>query len=63
MASRPTQRTAKKRPKADPVREAADYGIDIAQLRDNLALTPAERMRRHDIALTTAETLRKARRP
>lgn len=45
----------------DPLREAAEYGIDVAMLRDNLALTVAERLRRHDIALTTVEMLRKAR--
>jgi len=38
------------------------YGIDIAQLRDNLALTVAERLRRHQIALNTVEKLRKAKR-
>jgi hypothetical protein len=62
MKAKAKQRTGGKRPEQDPVREAADCGIDIAQLRDNLGLTPAERMRRHDIALNTAEMLRKARR-
>ena len=47
---------------ADPVREAAEYGIDIAMLRDNLALPVAERLRRHDIALATVEWLQKAKR-
>ena len=47
---------------ADPVREAAEYGIDIAMLRDNLALPIAERMRRYDIALATVEMLQKAKR-
>jgi len=61
MTVKPGHRAGRKRREPDPVREAADYGIDIAQLRDNLALTPAERMRRHDVALTTAEMLRKAR--
>ena len=54
---------AKKRVEAiGPVQAAAAYGIDIAQLRDNLALTVAERLRRHQIALNTVEKLRKARR-
>ena len=44
----------------DPVRAAADYGIDVAQLRDNLALPVAERLRRHQIALNTVEKLQKA---
>jgi hypothetical protein len=30
-------------------------------LRANLALTPAERLRRHQIALNTAEMLQKAK--
>jgi hypothetical protein len=45
----------------DAVREAIEYGVDISLLRANLALTPAERLRRHQIALNTAETLREAR--
>lgn len=47
----------------DPVRAATEYGIDVSQLRDNLALTVAERLRRHQIALDTAEMLRKAKQP
>ena len=46
----------------DAVQEAIGHGIDISMLRDNLARTPAERLRRHDIALRTVEMLRKARR-
>ncbi len=46
----------------DPIQAAADYGIDITQLRDNLALTVAERLRRHQIALNTVEMLQKAKR-
>jgi len=46
----------------DAIEVAADYGIDVAQLRDNLALTVAERLRRHQIALNTVEKLRKATR-
>ena len=45
----------------DAVQEAIDYGIDVAAIRDNLALTPAERLRRHQIALNTVEMLQKAR--
>ena len=47
---------------SDAIREAAEYGIDISMLLANLALTPAERLRRHQIALNTAEMLRKAKR-
>ena len=51
-------------PEADnPIQEAIEYGIDVAQLRDNLALSVAERLRRHQITLNTVEMLRKARRP
>ena len=46
----------------DQVHKAVEYGIDISMLRDNLARTVAERMRRHEIALATVEMLRKARR-
>lgn len=46
----------------DAIAAAAEYGIDVAQLRDNLAMTVAERLRRHQIALNTVEKLRKATR-
>jgi hypothetical protein len=45
----------------DPIQAASDYGIDVSMLADNLKRTPAERIRRHQIALNTAEKLRKAR--
>ncbi len=63
MAEEQGQRTRKKPPKPrDAVQEAVEYGIDVAALRDNLALTPAERLRRHEIALHTMEMLQKAKR-
>jgi len=46
----------------DAVQAAAAYGIDVGQLRDNLALSVAERLRRHQIALNTVEKLQKAKR-
>jgi hypothetical protein len=46
----------------DPIQAAAEYGIDVSQLRDNLALTVAERLRRHQMALDTVEMLQKAKR-
>jgi hypothetical protein len=49
------------RQRKDPIRAAADYGIDIPMLFANLARTPAERIRRHQIALETFRTLRKAK--
>jgi len=49
-----------KRQKPDPIQAAIDYGIDINALIDNLKRTPEERIRRHQIALNTANQLRKA---
>jgi len=49
------------KPQKDPIRAAADYGIDISMLMANLARTPAERIRRHQIALETFRALRKAK--
>ncbi len=46
----------------DPIRAAADYGIDIPMLLANMARTPAERIRRHQIALETFRAFRKAKR-
>jgi hypothetical protein len=50
------------RPRKDPIRAAAEYGIDIPMLMANLARTPAERIRRHQIALETFKTLRESKR-
>jgi hypothetical protein len=47
---------------ADPLMAAADYGIDVSMLADNLQRSVTERIRRHQIALNTAEKLRKAKR-
>lgn len=44
----------------DAVRAAREYGIDVAMLIDNLKCSPAERIRRHQIALETMETLQQA---
>ncbi|MHC4680431.1 MAG: hypothetical protein ACYTEK_17220 [Planctomycetota bacterium] len=46
----------------DPVQAAIDYGIDVSMLVDNLRRSVTERVRRHQIALNTAEKLRKAKR-
>ncbi len=46
---------------SEGIRAAVEWGIDIEMLRANLALTPAERLRRHQIALNTVEMLRKAK--
>jgi hypothetical protein len=45
----------------DPVQAAADYGIDISALIDNVGRSCTERIKRHQIALNMAELLRKAR--
>jgi hypothetical protein len=58
--SRPEKQTPLELPEA--IREAVEYGIDISLLRANLALTPAERLRRHQIALNTVEMLREGKR-
>jgi len=46
----------------DPIRAAADYGIDIPMLKANINRTPAERIRRHQIALETFRALHRAKR-
>jgi len=46
---------------ADHIQAAADFGVDISILTDNLKRSPAERIRRHQIALNTAQKLRKAK--
>jgi hypothetical protein len=62
MTAEPKRRTCQvQKEPPDAVQEAIDYGIDVAAIRDNLALTPAERLRRHQIALNTVEMLQKAR--
>jgi len=45
----------------DPIQEAEGYGIDVSQLRDNLALAIEERVRRHQIALNTVEKFQGAK--
>ena len=45
----------------DAIQAAIDYGIDISMLIDNLKRTPAERIRRHQIALNTIEKLSRLR--
>jgi len=47
---------------SEAVRAAVESGVDLSLLKANLALTVAERLRRHQIALNTAEKLRKAKR-
>ncbi len=61
-SSEPSKAQEKTRPEVpEAIREAVEYGVDVSMLRANLALTPAERLRRHQIALNTAEMLQKAK--
>jgi len=48
--------------RSDPLKVATDYGIDVSMLADNLQRSVTDRIRRHQIALNTAEKLRKAKR-
>jgi len=45
----------------DALREAVEYGADISLLRTNLALSPAGRIRRHEMALNRMRRFQKAR--
>jgi hypothetical protein len=44
----------------DPWQTAVEYGIDIGQLEFLLALTPAERLRRHEIVRPLIVAARRA---
>ena len=60
-----SDKNAKRRDKSrqkDPIRAAIDYGIDVSMLADNLRRSVTDRIKRHQIALNTAEKLRKAKR-
>lgn len=46
---------------AAPIEEARKAGFDIDMLESNLALTPEERWRQHNLALAMAFELQKAR--
>jgi hypothetical protein len=47
--------------RTNAIQAAADYGIDISMLIENLKRSPEERIRRHQIALNTVKSLRKAK--
>ncbi len=63
MAAKSKNRVPKSKslPTAE-IQAAIDYGIDVSMLIDNINRSYTERIRRHQIALNTAEKLRKARR-
>jgi hypothetical protein len=44
-----------------PIEEAREAGFDIDMLESNLALTPEERWRQHNLALAMAFELQQAR--
>jgi len=56
-----SRETRSKSVEIDPVQAAVDYGIDVSALIDNAGRSCTERIKRHQIALNTAEKLRKAR--
>ena len=62
MAAKPKQnKTVKnKRRQRDEIQAAIDYGIDVSMLIENMARSYTKRIIRHQIALNTAEKLRKA---
>ena len=44
----------------DPIERAMWYGIDLTQLKENLCLTPTERLEKHRRTLEAVAALRKA---
>jgi hypothetical protein len=61
MKEKHRKSSSKRFARTDRIRAAADYGIDISMLIDNLKRSPAERIRRHQIALNTVKSLSKAK--
>jgi hypothetical protein len=62
MEVKPRKNSNKHFAHAAEITAAIDYGIDISMLIDNIRRSPAERIKRHQIALNTATKLRKAKR-
>jgi hypothetical protein len=62
MKAKSRKNSSKHSAHTDEIQAAADYGIDISMLIENLKRTPEERIRRHQIALNTVKSLRKAKR-
>jgi len=63
VAAKPKQKkpARNKSRQIDEIQAATDYGIDVSMLIENMARSYTERIIRHQIALNTAEKLRKAR--
>ena len=55
------QKKTNKSIQKDPIQAAVDSGIDVSALIDNAGRSCTERIKRHQIALNTAEKLRKAK--
>jgi hypothetical protein len=62
MKVKPRKNSSRHSAHTDEIQAAADYGIDISMLIENLKRSPEERIKRHQIALNTATKLRKAKR-
>lgn len=61
MKVKPRKNSNKHSTYADEILAAINYGIDISMLIDNIKRSPADRIKKHQIALETAEKLRKAK--
>lgn len=48
------------KPARDAWQAAIDFGIDVSSIDERLAMTPAERLRRHDRALLVVRAMRTA---
>lgn len=57
QAARRGRRPSRRR---DPVRAAAEYGLDLSLLRENLRRTPEERLRQLDAMLRFRSKVRRA---
>jgi hypothetical protein len=51
----------KRKKQQDEIQRAIDYGIDIQMLKDNLKLSAAERIERHQSALNLVRLFQKAK--
>jgi hypothetical protein len=64
MARTPEEKLLNPRP-GSKIAEAAEYGIDLTQLVENLRLSPAERIRNNDAVVNSvrkfADALRRAK--
>lgn len=59
MAAKKQDKTVSGR--SDRLKAASDHGIDIPTLLENIKRSVSDRIKRHNIALNTAEKLREAK--